>query len=182
MTDRSGRYERLTSTWRFVTSSGTPGNPARSLPTRRAAFMQIPRRSRSFITKENTTNAMAAIFARHRRKAGRCFGKPVLRARHADFAAKHAEAIFAVHPNIDRMKQYAADLGERLENKFSRAPGSVKLIYGLADRRRGDAFGGAREIREDQGLHPAGGRLGLDVRAFRARLLYLSPGRHRSEY
>ncbi|GLK69085.1 LLM class flavin-dependent oxidoreductase [Hansschlegelia plantiphila] len=48
-----------------------------------------------------------------------------------DFAAKHAEAIFAVHPNIERMKQYADDLGERTTGKFNRAPGSVKLIYGL---------------------------------------------------
>jgi len=48
-----------------------------------------------------------------------------------DFAAKHAEAIFAVHPNVDRMKQYAGDLNERLAGKFDRKPGSVKLIYGL---------------------------------------------------
>jgi FMN-dependent oxidoreductase (nitrilotriacetate monooxygenase family) len=48
-----------------------------------------------------------------------------------DFAAKHAEAIFAVHPNVDRMKEYAADLGDRLSNKFDRKPGSVKLLYGL---------------------------------------------------
>jgi long-chain alkane monooxygenase len=48
-----------------------------------------------------------------------------------DFAAKHAEAIFAVHPNVDRMAQYAADLNERLGTKFNRKPGSVKLIYGL---------------------------------------------------
>ena len=32
-----------------------------------------------------------------------------------DFAAKHAEAIFAVHPNVDRMKQYANDLNGRME-------------------------------------------------------------------
>jgi long-chain alkane monooxygenase len=48
-----------------------------------------------------------------------------------DFAAKHAEAIFAVHPNVARMKQYAEDLNERLAGKFNREPGSVKLIYGL---------------------------------------------------
>jgi FMN-dependent oxidoreductase (nitrilotriacetate monooxygenase family) len=48
-----------------------------------------------------------------------------------DFAAKHAEAIFAVHPNLARMKQYADDLNARLAGKFNRTPGSVKLIYGL---------------------------------------------------
>ncbi|MDO6804506.1 LLM class flavin-dependent oxidoreductase, partial [Wenyingzhuangia sp. 1_MG-2023] len=47
-----------------------------------------------------------------------------------DFAARHAEAIFAVHPNIDRMREYADDVNGRLA-ATGRAPGSVKLIYGL---------------------------------------------------
>jgi FMN-dependent oxidoreductase (nitrilotriacetate monooxygenase family) len=48
-----------------------------------------------------------------------------------DFAAEHAEAIFAVHPNVDRMRQYADDLNHRLTHTFNRPKGSVKLIYGL---------------------------------------------------
>ncbi|NEQ55508.1 MAG: NtaA/DmoA family FMN-dependent monooxygenase [Leptolyngbya sp. SIO3F4] len=48
-----------------------------------------------------------------------------------DFASKHAEAIFAVHPTVDRMRQYADDLNDRLQNRFQRPAGSVKLIYGL---------------------------------------------------
>jgi len=48
-----------------------------------------------------------------------------------DFAAKHAEAIFAVHPNVERMREYAQDLNNRLANTFNRNPGSVKYIYGL---------------------------------------------------
>lgn len=48
-----------------------------------------------------------------------------------DFAAKHAEAIFAVLPTVARMKQYTQDLEHRLQGKFSRPPGSVKLIFGL---------------------------------------------------
>jgi alkanesulfonate monooxygenase SsuD/methylene tetrahydromethanopterin reductase-like flavin-dependent oxidoreductase (luciferase family) len=36
-----------------------------------------------------------------------------------------------VHPNVDRMKQYADDLNTRMATKFNREPGSVKLIYGL---------------------------------------------------
>jgi FMN-dependent oxidoreductase (nitrilotriacetate monooxygenase family) len=48
-----------------------------------------------------------------------------------DFAAKHAEAIFAVHPNVDRMRQYADDLKDRTTNKFNRPENSVKLIYGV---------------------------------------------------
>lgn len=48
-----------------------------------------------------------------------------------DFAAKHAEAIFAVHPSVERMRDYTDDLDNRLLNKFNRKPGSVKRIYGL---------------------------------------------------
>jgi FMN-dependent oxidoreductase (nitrilotriacetate monooxygenase family) len=48
-----------------------------------------------------------------------------------DFAAKHAEAIFAVHPSVERMREYADDLNYRLVNRFDRPKDSVKLIYGL---------------------------------------------------
>jgi long-chain alkane monooxygenase len=63
-------------------------------------------------------------------------GRPVLwqagsSDRGRDFAARHAEAIFAVHPNVERMRQYTDDLNGRLAGKFDRKPGSVKLIYGL---------------------------------------------------
>jgi FMN-dependent oxidoreductase (nitrilotriacetate monooxygenase family) len=63
-------------------------------------------------------------------------GRPVLwqagsSDRGRDFAAKHAEAIFAVHPTVERMRQYTDDLNARLRAKFDRRPGSVKLIYGL---------------------------------------------------
>ena len=63
-------------------------------------------------------------------------GRPVIwqagsSGRGRDFAAKHAEAIFAVHPGVERMRQYADDLNERLETTFNRPAGSVKLMYGL---------------------------------------------------
>jgi len=63
-------------------------------------------------------------------------GRPVLwqagsSDRGRDFAAKHAEAIFAVHPTVERMRQYTDDLNLRLRTKFDRRAGSVKLIYGL---------------------------------------------------
>ena len=48
-----------------------------------------------------------------------------------DFAAKHGEAIFVVLPTIDTMKEYSEDLNNRLDHKFNRPEGSVKLIYGL---------------------------------------------------
>ena len=62
-------------------------------------------------------------------------GRPVLwqagsSGRGRDFAAKHAEAIFAVHPNVERMRHYTDDLNERLTT-FDRKPGSVKLIFGV---------------------------------------------------
>jgi alkanesulfonate monooxygenase SsuD/methylene tetrahydromethanopterin reductase-like flavin-dependent oxidoreductase (luciferase family) len=63
-------------------------------------------------------------------------GRPVLwqagsSDRGRDFAAKHAEAVFAVHPTVERMRQYTDDLNQRIEGRFQRPPGSVKLIYGL---------------------------------------------------
>jgi FMN-dependent oxidoreductase (nitrilotriacetate monooxygenase family) len=63
-------------------------------------------------------------------------GRPVLwqagsSDRGRDFAAKHAEAIFAVHPTIDRMRHYSADLKERTAGKFGRPVDAVKLIFGV---------------------------------------------------
>ncbi|MCR5976955.1 NtaA/DmoA family FMN-dependent monooxygenase [Gordonia jinghuaiqii] len=62
-------------------------------------------------------------------------GRPVLwqaggSPRGRDFAAKHAEAIFAVHPNIERMKEYTSDLDARVVT-FDRAPGDVKYFFGV---------------------------------------------------
>lgn len=63
-------------------------------------------------------------------------GRPVLwqagsSDRGRDFAAKHAEAIFAVHPNVERMRDYTDDLNRRLAQTFNREPDSVKRIYGV---------------------------------------------------
>jgi len=63
-------------------------------------------------------------------------GRPVLWQagsldRGRDFAAKHAEAIFAVHPNVERMREYTDDLNLRLETRFGRHRDSVKRIYGI---------------------------------------------------
>ncbi|MGW5960720.1 NtaA/DmoA family FMN-dependent monooxygenase [Methylorubrum thiocyanatum] len=48
-----------------------------------------------------------------------------------DFAAKHAEAIFAIHPDVAQMKAYSDDLTRRSVETFARPEGSVKLIYGV---------------------------------------------------
>ncbi|WP_256758438.1 LLM class flavin-dependent oxidoreductase [Cohnella sp. WQ 127256] len=47
-----------------------------------------------------------------------------------DFAAQYSEAIFAVHPNVERMRQYTDDINVRLA-KFGRPENSVVRIYGL---------------------------------------------------
>ena len=50
-------------------------------------------------------------------------GRPVLwqagsSDRGRDFAAKHAEAIFAVHPNVERMREYTDDLDDAPRNQI----------------------------------------------------------------
>ena len=63
-------------------------------------------------------------------------GQPVLwqagsSDRGRDFAARHAEAIFAIHPDLAAMRSYSDDLNRRVTQRFDRPQGSVKLIYGV---------------------------------------------------
>lgn len=62
-------------------------------------------------------------------------GRPVLwqagsSDRGRDFAAKYAEAVFAVHPTAKQMRQYTDDMNRRLA-KFGRHERSIVRIYGL---------------------------------------------------
>jgi FMN-dependent oxidoreductase (nitrilotriacetate monooxygenase family) len=62
-------------------------------------------------------------------------GRPVLwqagsSDRGRDFAAKHAEAIFAIHPDVTEMKAYADDLRARVV-RHGRPAESVKMIFGV---------------------------------------------------
>jgi len=62
-------------------------------------------------------------------------GRPVLwqagsSDRGRDFAARWAEAIFAVHPNAERMRQYTDDINARLV-KFGRPENAIVRIFGL---------------------------------------------------
>lgn len=66
-----------------------------------------------------------------RLKAVRCCGRPALPIADAISPPNTPRAIFAVHPNVARMREYTDDLDQRLETKFRRAPGSVKRIYGV---------------------------------------------------
>jgi long-chain alkane monooxygenase len=92
-----------------------------------------------------------------------------------DFAAKHAEAIFAVHPNVERMRQYADDLKNRTIGKFGRAPGSVKLIFGIqpiVGQSRAEALEKQEAINSlvprDGALALISGHFGLDFSQYNA--------------
>jgi FMN-dependent oxidoreductase (nitrilotriacetate monooxygenase family) len=65
-----------------------------------------------------------------------------------DFAAKHAEAIFAVLPTLTRMKEYSSDLRTRAVERFGREPNSVKRIFGLQT-----VVGQSRAEAEDKFAH-----------------------------
>jgi len=104
-------------------------------------------------------------------------GRPVLwqagsSDRGRDFAAKHAEAIFAVHPNVKRMREYTDDLTGRLVN-IGREPQAVKRIYGVqtvVGQTRAEAEEKYQRIRECIPLEGAlawiSGHFGLDFSRF----------------
>jgi len=104
-------------------------------------------------------------------------GRPVLwqagsSDRGRDFAAKHAEAIFAVHPNVKRMREYTDDLTGRLVN-IGREPQAVKRIYGVqtvVGQTRAEADEKYQRIRECIPLEGAlawiSGHFGLDFSRF----------------
>ena len=96
----------------------------------------------------------------------------------AGFRRQAAEAIFAVHPNVDRMKQYADDLNEPHGEEVQSRAGIGQADLRLADGGRRHAGRGAGEARAHQGLHSARGRDGLDIRAFRAGFSKFSPDEH----
>jgi len=76
MTDRSGRYERLDEYLKVCYRLWDSWEPTLSLRTKSAAFTRTRPRSKSSITRANTTNVTGGIFARRRRKAVRSCGKP----------------------------------------------------------------------------------------------------------
>jgi alkanesulfonate monooxygenase SsuD/methylene tetrahydromethanopterin reductase-like flavin-dependent oxidoreductase (luciferase family) len=131
MSDRSRRYERMEEYMELCYQLWDSWEPDAIIADKESGIFADP-------TKVHEVNFQGEFFS----CKGRSFcyrspqGRPVLwqagsSDRGRDFAAKHAEAIFAVHPNVERMQQYSTDLNDRLVNKFNRPPGSVKLIYGL---------------------------------------------------
>jgi FMN-dependent oxidoreductase (nitrilotriacetate monooxygenase family) len=140
MTMRTGRYERMEEYMELCYKLWDSWDPDAIRADKESGFFADP-------AKVHEVNHAGEFF----RCKGRSFvyrspqGRPVLwqagsSDRGRDFAAKHAEAVFAVHPNVARMRQYSEDLNQRLYTRFKRPAGSVKLIYGLqtvvADTRR----------------------------------------------
>ena len=93
-----------------------------------------------------------------RRRAARCVAGGLVGPWARRFAAKHAEAIFAVHPNVERMRAYADDLNARLPKPGSRAS---RVGQGLwREFRRSSACRAARRRKNTNAfaMHPAGRR------------------------
>ena len=107
-------------------------------------------------------------------------GRPVLwqagsSDRGRDFAAKHAEAIFAVHPNVERMRQYTDDLTIVCDKLRSRRRDRVKLIYGLQTVVAETRSEAQEKHERIKACIPPEGALGMDLRPLRTGLLEYSP-------
>jgi FMN-dependent oxidoreductase (nitrilotriacetate monooxygenase family) len=131
MTERAGRYERLDEYMEVCYKLWDSWEPGAIIADKASGVYADPSKVRVVHHEGKYYRCHARHFC-----APSPQGRPVLwqagsSNQGRDFAAKHAEAIFAVHPNVARMRQYADDLDDRLANKFGRAPASVKLIYGL---------------------------------------------------
>ncbi|CAN7310610.1 LLM class flavin-dependent oxidoreductase [Caballeronia sp. LjRoot34] len=131
MTDRSRRYERLEEYMALCYELWNSYEDGAIVADRASGIYADP----SKIREVNFDGQFFRCRARHF-VAPSPQGHPVLWQAGSsdtgrDFAARHAEAIFAVLPTVNRMRQYTEDLNNRLEHKFSRPPGSVKLIFGL---------------------------------------------------
>jgi FMN-dependent oxidoreductase (nitrilotriacetate monooxygenase family) len=131
MTERTGRYDRLEEYMEVCYKLWDSWEPDAIVADKASGIYADP-------TKVRTVHHEGKYYRCHARHfcAPSPQGRPVFwqagsSNQGRDFAAKHAEAIFAVHPNIERMRQYTEDLNDRMWRKFERKPGSVKLIFGL---------------------------------------------------
>lgn len=131
MTQRADRYERMEEYMELCYKLWDSWEPDAIIADRDSGIFADP-------AKVHEVNHVGEYY----RSRGRSFvfrspqGRPVLwqagsSDRGRDFAARHAEAIFAVHPNVERMRQYTDDLNHRLETRFNRKPDAVKRIYGV---------------------------------------------------
>jgi len=131
MTKRSGRYERMEEYMELCYKLWDSWEPDAILAERSTGIFADPAKVHEVSHQGEYFRCKARSFVFRSPQ-----GYPVLwqagsSDRGRDFAAKHAEAIFAVHPNVERMREYTDDLDFRLEKRFGRKPGSVKRIYGV---------------------------------------------------
>jgi FMN-dependent oxidoreductase (nitrilotriacetate monooxygenase family) len=131
MSDRGHRYERLEEYMELCYKLWNSWEPDAIIADKESGVYADPSKVHEVVHE-------GAFF----RSRGRHFvapspqGQPVLwqagsSDRGRDFAAKHAEAIFAVLPTVSRMRQYSDDLNVRVSERFNRPKGSVRLIYGV---------------------------------------------------
>jgi FMN-dependent oxidoreductase (nitrilotriacetate monooxygenase family) len=131
MTKRSGRYERMEEYMELCYKLWNSWEPDAIVADRATGVFANPAKVHEVNHEGEHFRCKARSFVFRSPQ-----GYPVLwqagsSDRGRDFAAKHAEAIFAVHPNVERMREYTDDLDFRLETRFNRKPGSVKRIYGV---------------------------------------------------
>jgi FMN-dependent oxidoreductase (nitrilotriacetate monooxygenase family) len=131
MTARAGRYERMEEYMELCYKLWDSWEPDAIVADRQSGLYADPAKVHEVVHEGEFFRCRGRSFVSRSPQ-----GRPVLwqagsSDRGRDFAAKHAEAVFAVHPNVERMRQYSDDLDDRLHRKFQRRPGSVKLIYGL---------------------------------------------------
>jgi FMN-dependent oxidoreductase (nitrilotriacetate monooxygenase family) len=131
MTLRQGRYERMEEYMELCYKLWDSWDPDAIVADKKSGVFADPAKVHEVDHKGEFFRCKARSFVCRSPQ-----GHPVLwqagsSDRGRDFAARHAEAIFAVHPTVERMRQYTDDLNTRLRTKFDRRPGSVKLLYGL---------------------------------------------------
>jgi FMN-dependent oxidoreductase (nitrilotriacetate monooxygenase family) len=128
---RSGRYERMEEYMELCYKLWDSWAPDAIVANRATGIFADPARVHEVSHAGEFFRCKARSFV-YRSPQGR----PVLwqagsSDRGRDFAAKHAGAIFAVHPNVERMREYTDDLNIRLEKRFGRPRDGVKRIYGI---------------------------------------------------
>src|SRR3954466_12411423 len=131
MTQRAGRYDRMEEYMELCYKLWDSWEPDAVVADRASGVFADPAKVHEVVHEGEFFRCRGRSFVSRSPQ-----GRPVLwqagsSDRGRDFAAKHAEAVFAVHPTVERMQQYTDDLNQRLYGKFDRRPGSVKLIYGL---------------------------------------------------
>jgi FMN-dependent oxidoreductase (nitrilotriacetate monooxygenase family) len=130
MDDRSRRYDRIEEYLELCLKLWNSWEPDAIVADRNSGIYADPSKVREVVHRGEFFQCRARHFV-----APSPQGKPVLWQAGSsepgrNFAARQAEAIFAIHPNVDEMRLYSEDLNRRLE-KFGRRAGGVKLIYGV---------------------------------------------------